>query len=120
FQNKFFRRLIAGLAGRDIRKGIEIFLDFCKSGHISERDIIQMKHSEGEYQIPNHIISRVFLRGNREYYRDGVDTKIKNLFYSEPNQSLPNPFLRIAILDWLNNRRRVKGNSGILGCFSIQ
>jgi energy-coupling factor transporter ATP-binding protein EcfA2 len=30
----FFRRIILGVAGRDVRKGLEIFLDFCKSGHI--------------------------------------------------------------------------------------
>jgi len=119
FQNKFFKRLISGLAGRDVRKGIEIFLDFCKSGHISDKDIIQMKHTEGEYQIPNHIVSRVFLRGNREYYSDS-DTRIKNLFYSDPSDKFPNPFLRVAILDWLNERRRTKGASGIVGFYRIE
>lgn len=118
FQNKFFKRLISGLAGRDVRKGIEIFLDFCKSGHISESDIIQMKHSQGEYKIPNHIVSRVFLRGNRVYYSDS-DTRIKNLFYSDPSDDFPNPFIRVAILTWLNERKRIKGPSGILGFFKI-
>ena len=36
FQNDFFKKLISGLAGRNIRKRIEIFLDFCKSGHITD------------------------------------------------------------------------------------
>lgn len=119
FQNKFFKRLISGLAGRDVRKGIEIFLDFCKSGHITEADIMHMKFSQGDYQLPNHIISRVFLRGNREYYSDS-DTRIKNLFYSEPSDKFPDPFLRIAILDWLNERRRIKGTSGIVGFYKVE
>lgn len=119
FQNKYFKRLISGLAGRDVRKGIEIFLDFCKSGHITDTDIMQMKVLEGDYQIPNHIVSRVFLRGNREFYSDS-DTHIRNLFYSDPSEKFPNPFLRVAILDWLNARRRATGTSGIVGFYKVE
>ena len=118
FQNKFFKKLIVGIAGRDIRKGIEVFLDFCKSGHISEGDILQMKKSNGDYELPNHIISRVFLRGNRLYYSDS-DTKVKNLFYSEPNDKIPDPFTRVAILNWLKIRNRTKGPSGIIGFHKV-
>jgi len=114
FQNNFFRKLLIGIAGRDIRKGIEIFLDFCKSGHINEGDILQMIKSNGDYSLPNHIISRVFIRGNRLYYSDS-DTKVKNLFYSDPSDKLPDPFVRISILTWLRKRNRIKGPSGIIG-----
>lgn len=114
FQNRFFKKLITGLAGRDVRKGIEIFLDFCKSGHISEKDIFKMKQTKGEYILPNHIISRVFMRGNRIYYSDS-ESRIKNLFHSDPSDNLPDPFIRIAILEWLHTHRRKPGPSGILG-----
>lgn len=119
FQNLFFKRLISGLAGRDVRKGIEIFLDFCKSGHISETDIMKMKLYQGDYTLQNHIISRVFLRGSREYYSDS-ETRIKNLFQSDPSDKFPDPFLRVAILDWLNERRRIKGISGIAGFYKVE
>lgn len=114
FQNHFFKRLISGLAGRDVRKGIEVFLDFCKSGHITESEIIKIKRSKGDYKLPNHIISRVFMRGNRLYYSDDV-SRIKNLFHSNPSDDLPDPFIRIAILKWLFDNRRKKGPSGIMG-----
>lgn len=119
FQNLFFKRLISGLAGRDVRKGIEIFLDFCKSGHISEAEIMKMKLNQGDYSLQNHIISRVFLRGSREYYSDS-ETRIKNLFQSEPSDKFPDPFLRVSILDWLNERRRIKGTSGIAGFYKVE
>ena len=32
--DRLLRKLIIGLAGRDIRRAMEIFLDFCRSGHI--------------------------------------------------------------------------------------
>lgn len=60
-----------------------------------------------------------FLRGSREYYSDS-DTRIKNLFYSEPSDKFPDPFLRVAILDWLNERRRIKGTSGIAGFYKVE
>ncbi len=114
FQNQFFNRLISGLAGRDIRRGIEIFLDFCKSGHITDREIFKMKQAKGEFKIPNHIISRVFLRGSRVYYSD-LDSRVKNIFHSEPSDDLPDPFIRIGILKWLYLLKNQKGPSGIVG-----
>ncbi len=114
FQDRFFKWLISGIAGSDIRIGLEIFLDFCKSGHISERDILLIKHSKGEHKLRNDIITNVFLRGNRFYYTD-AEARIKNIFYSDPSDSLPDPFVRLNILKWLNDRYKVKGPSGITG-----
>jgi energy-coupling factor transporter ATP-binding protein EcfA2 len=118
FQNDFFKKLISGLAGRNIRKGIEIFLDFCKSGHITDSFILKMKHSKGEFSLPNHIISKVMIRGNRLYYTDS-ESRIKNLFISDPADSLPDPFVRVGILVWLRSMRRKKGPSGITGFHKI-
>ncbi|MCM5530250.1 type I restriction endonuclease [Parasegetibacter sp. NRK P23] len=117
FQNNFFKKLLIGLAGSDLRKGIEIFTDFIKSGHISEVDILKMKQSKGEHKLSNHIVSKVFLRGNRAYYND-ESSKIKNLFYSDPSDSIPNPFTRLSILKWLHSNYRIKGPSGIPGFHS--
>lgn len=119
FQNNFFKRIISGLAGRDIRKGIEAFLDFCKSGHINDGEIFKMKQSKGEHKLPNHIISKVFMRGNRLYYSD-EESRIKNLFNSNPSDDLPDPFVRLAILKWLYDNRRKKGPSGIIGFHKIE
>jgi len=118
FQQDFFKKLITGLAGRNIRKGIEIFLDFCKSGHISDSYILKMKRSEGEFSLPNHIVSKVFIRGNRVYYTDS-ESRIKNMFYSDPSDTLPDPFIRVGILAWLYSRYRIKGPSGITGFHKI-
>ena len=76
FQDNFFRRVITGLAGRNLRKGLEIFLDFCKSGHISEDLIFKIRQSEGDYKLPQHLISKILLKGNRRYY---YDKEIKSL-----------------------------------------
>lgn len=119
FQNHFFKKLITGLTGSNIRNGIEIFLDFCKSGHITDSEIFKIKQSKGSYVIPSHVISKVFLRGDRVFYSDD-SSRIKNLFYTDPSDKIPNPFARIEILKWLQSKYRVRGLSGILGFHRIE
>jgi len=114
FQNIFFKKLISGLAGRDIRKGLEIFLDFCKSGHITEDEIFKMRQSKGDYSLPNHIISRIILRGTNKYYND-ENSIVKNLFHSYRSDEIPNPFVRQAILIWLKNRYGITGPNSTKG-----
>lgn len=118
FQNNFFKKLISGLAGRDIRKGLEIFLDFCKSGHITEDEIFKMRQTKGDYSIPNHLISRILLRGSRRYYID-ENSIVKNLFCSYKSDDMPNPFIRQAILIWLKNRYRELGPNSTKGFHKI-
>ena len=115
FQNDvLFRRLITGIAGSNIRKGLEIFLDFCKSGHIQEDEIFKIRHSKGDHILPKHIVTRVLFRGNRRYYHD-ANSIVKNIFSSYPEDILPDPFARLAILTWLKKNYRTRGPSGVLG-----
>lgn len=104
FSNNFFKKLISGFAGRNIRNGIEIFLDFCKSGHINDAEITKIIKSDSEYILPNHLISKVFIRGNKVYYTDS-NSRIKNLFYSIPSDEIPDPFVRVSILKYLFDNR---------------
>ncbi|MEP1781633.1 type I restriction endonuclease [Reichenbachiella sp.] len=117
FQNHFFNRIITALTGRDIRKGLEIFLDFCKSGHISEDHIYKIRQSKGDFVLPNYLINRVLIRGNRKYFSDfGF---VRNLFHSEPSDKVPNPFARISILRWLKNRYRLHGPNKTKGYHKV-
>lgn len=114
FQDQLFKRIISGLAGRNIRKGLEILLDFCKSGHIGVDDILRIRTTNGEYHLPNHVIAKILLKGKRKYYSD-LESNIKNLFSAEETDDLPDPFVRIAILQWLKNRWRESGPNRIIG-----
>jgi len=119
FQNNFFRRVITGLAGRNLRKGLEIFLDFCKSGHIAEDLIFKIRLSDGDYKLPQHLISKILLKGNRKYYYD-KESNVKNLFYSEPEDPLPDPFVRISILLWLKKKFREHGPNRTKGYHKVE
>lgn len=119
FQDNLFRRIITGLAGRNIRKGLEIFLDFCKSGHITEDIIFKIRQSGGDYKLPSYLISKIILKGNRKYYYD-KESKVKNLFFSDENDSLPDPFVRISILLWLKRMYREYGPNRTKGYHKVE
>ncbi len=118
FQDQLFRRIITGLAGRNIRKGLEILLDFCKSGYLGTDELLKLRQSNGEYQVAHHLMMKILLKGTRHYYSD-AHSNIKNLFTSNADDPLPNPFLRIAILKWLRNRFREPGPNRTIGFHKV-
>ncbi|WP_382408709.1 type I restriction endonuclease [Glaciecola siphonariae] len=119
FQEQFFKRIIVGLAGRNIRKGLEIVLDFCKSGHIPEDLILKIRQSDGHFEIPVNYVSKILFKGNRKYYDDSA-SYIKSLFHSYVEDALPDPFMRISILELLKSKSREFGPNKIRGFHKIQ
>lgn len=118
FQDQLFKRIITGLAGRNIRRGLEILLDFCKSGHIGADEILRIRASSGDYKLPNHVITKILLKGRRRYYSD-AEANIKNLFSSDEGDSLPDPFARISILQWLSDNKKIAGPNRVIGFHKV-
>ncbi|MFK8058299.1 MAG: hypothetical protein AB8F78_19395 [Saprospiraceae bacterium] len=115
FQNRFFKKLMVGITGRNIRKGLEIFLDFCKSGYLSEDLILTMRTSLEPVEIPNYTVGTIMLRGQKRFY-DERSARIKNVFNCEPNSDeIPDYFSRFHILKWLKERNRIHGPTRIKG-----
>lgn len=119
FQNQFFKKLMIGLTGRNIRKGLEIFLDFCKSGYLSEDLILKMRSAPSSIEIPNHLVTRILLRGTKRFY-DEDTSKIKNVFSCDPKlEEIPDHFIRYSILQWLKDRQREHGPTKVKGYHMI-
>ena len=115
FENVYFNRLVSGIAGKDLRKGLEVFLDFCKSGHLDEAEVLKMKKFGAQHILKNHLVSKIILRGSKKYYA-GEESIIKNVFASNPEEDvLPNPFTRLFILKWLFELHYKDGPSKIKG-----
>lgn len=119
FQDADFKSIIKGLAGRNIRRGLEVVLDFCKSGHISTDQILKMRLSIGEYRLPPHLVYKVLLKGNRRYFSDDK-SRLLNVFYSDNNDDLPDPFVRLDILSWLRDNFRKKGPNNSTGYHKVE
>src|SRR5271157_3992312 len=112
--DRLLRRMLVGLAGKNIRRAMEIFLDFCKSGHIGEKEYLKIRTSKGNYPLPYHLVTRVLLRLNRRFY-DGDLSHVKNVFQCNSYDPKPNHFTRLAILLWLQQHFHDVGPTGIRG-----
>lgn len=114
--DRFARRMIIGLAGRNIRRALEIFLEFCKSGHIGEDQIFKIRQSKGDYSLPLHHVATVLLRMNRRFY-DSDHSYIKNIFAGNRDDVLPAYFCRFMILQWLRGNFQTSGTQGLKGYY---
>lgn len=115
FENKQYgRNIIVGLAGWNIRKAFEIFLEFCRSGYIRTEEIFERQVLPGQSPLSHGVVAKVLLRTNRRYY-DGDHSFVKNLFQCNPNSAAPCTFLRYWILVWLRAKTNLAGPSGIKG-----
>lgn len=104
------------LSDRNTRNGIQIFEDFCKSGHILAEDILMMRTVGKDYELPSYKFLNAMLRKNRRYY-NGEQSNFINLFYSDFNDDFPDPFIRIDILRWLKDHNAKEGPTKNKGMF---
>lgn len=104
-QNSMTLNIFYRLSDRNTRYGIQIFEDFCKSGHINSGDFLKMRTAGKEYILPSYKFLNALLRKNRKYY-NGDESNFINLFGSDYHDDFPDPFVRIDILKWL----QVKSN----------
>jgi hypothetical protein len=116
---EMIKKMISGLAGGDMRRAFEIFLDFCKSGYVDEAEILKMRQSGGHYSLPLHIVTRVLLRGNRRFY-DGNTSIVKNMFQSSPDEQVADHLVRYRILRWLADNHNVRGPNGVRGYHRVE
>lgn len=112
--NIFFR-----LSDRNTRRGIQIFEDFCKSGHMESTDIFKIKVLEDAATVPTFKLVNVLLRKNRRYY-NGEESNFINLFGSDYRDDFPDPFIRIDMLKWLQVRIGTGGLRGSRGFCSSE
>jgi hypothetical protein len=112
--DKVIRQVLIGLARDDVRRAMEIFLEFCTSGHIDEAEIFKMKQMKGNYALDFQTVARVLLRMNGRFY-DGDKSYLKNLYQCYPDDPRPDHLVRYRVLGWLKDRLRVEGTTGVEG-----
>ena len=113
-KNQWAMNIFYKLSNRNIREGIQLFEDFCKSGHIKSEDIFMIRASGEEYELPPHKIINALLRKNRKYFSE-EKSNFSNLFFSKFDDDFPDPFTRVDILLWLKNYLKIEGPNNIQG-----
>lgn len=115
FENeRFARRIITGLAGWDMRKAMEIFLDLCRSGFVDEGWILNHQVTGAPFRLSEDIVLKILMRTHNLFY-NGDDSRIKNIYQIDRDSKRPCQFVRYWILLWFFQRADREGPSGIRG-----
>jgi Cdc6-like AAA superfamily ATPase len=117
--DRYVRRFIVGLSGRNIRRALEIFLQFCTSGHISEDEIYKIRHSEGRHVLPLELVTTVLLRLNQRFYAS-KGAYLKNLYAIDEHDARPSFFARLIILKLLRNKQDDIGPKRLRGYVHVR
>ena len=116
--NRWAKTIFYNLSNGNIREAIQLFEDFCKSGHIKAEDIFGIKVTDGNYSLPSYKLLNALIRKNRKYYNEEF-SNFTNLFSSNNSDDFPDPFVRVDILLWLKSKLNNIGISGLKGYHKI-
>lgn len=114
--NEAAEHLISGVSGMNLRRAMEMFLDFCKSGYLPEDHIARMGLSGGDLTAPKEVTTRALIRGSDRFY-DEDTSLVKNLYSTRNPSTERSHFLRIFALKWLDDRKEQKGPAKVKGYF---
>jgi hypothetical protein len=108
------RRMLDGLSGRNLRVAFELFQEFCRSGHITEDHIVNIRQRKGEYTLPLDVVLSILLRRSFRFY-DSDRANLKNLTDLDPKDAYPSYFTRLLLLRWLDAKFSEAGPTGLKG-----
>jgi len=111
-------RLLEALAGRDVRKALEMFVAIVTSGHLSTNAIMSNVLGASAFPINEFHIIRILMRADYRFFSENNDT-ITNIFHYSNDWSKPDNFLLSEILYFLCMNRKRHGELGLEGYFSV-
>ena len=112
-------RVLQGIAGRDVRRALEMFVAILISGHLREEAITSSTMGAGGIAIREYTVLKILMRTEYRFFSDRSGF-VSNIFYLDEQWDQPNNFLIPDILYWLYQRRKESGSIGLEGYFSIQ
>jgi hypothetical protein len=107
-------RILEALAGRNVRKALDMFMAILTSGHMPEEVIASVAQGSGFRSFPEYRILRALMRQDFRFFNNDTGF-IANLLHCEPRWERPTNFLLPEILFYLIARRKVRGDNGQMG-----
>jgi hypothetical protein len=112
-------RVLEALAGRDVRRALEMFVSIITSGHLKPEAIMSTSVGAGGISISEHRIIKILMRTDYAFFSDNSGF-VSNIFFFEPDWEKPDNFLLIEILFFLSRNRKKIGQLGLEGYFSCK
>ncbi len=111
-------RVLEALAGRDVRKALEMFVAVVTSGHLSTSAITSTVRGGQAFAIHESDVLRILMRTAYTNFSDESGF-VTNVFTYYNDWARPDNFLIIEVLYWLSTRRK-KRESSLEGYFSVE
>jgi len=110
-------RVLESIAGKDVRRALEIFGAIITSGYLSTTAIASNTIGGGDVSLKEHTILRILMRTNRRFFSKDSGF-VQNIFTYDDQCEKPNNFLLIEILFFLFKNRKTVGLINVEGYFT--
>jgi hypothetical protein len=112
-------RVLEALAGRNVRKALDMFMAIITSGHMPEDLITNVVSGPETSSFPEHLIFRILMRQDYRFYSDNSGN-IANLFFCDRRWERPSNFTVIEAIFYLVKNIRSPGDNGQMGFVSVE
>ena len=99
------------LAGKDVRRALDMFVSIITSGHLGEDQITSSVRGGGEIRITEHNLLKILMRADYLLFSDGSGF-VSNVFHFENEWNRPSNLLIPEILFYLASSRKRVGQIG--------
>lgn len=110
--------ILEALAGRNVRKALDMFMAIITSGHMPEDLITSVAAGELAQRFPEYLILRILMRQDYRFFSDASGF-VSNIFYCSRQWERPSNLLVPELLFYLLGQRRVNGENGQLGFVAV-
>ncbi len=111
-------RVIEALAARNVRQSLDMFMSILTSGHMPEDVLTKIALGHEFAGLNEFTLIKILMRGDGRFFTD-TSGFIANIFYCDSTWKRPSNFICVEILFWLIGMRKVKGDNGHMGYFSV-
>jgi hypothetical protein len=112
-------RVLEAIAGRDVRRALEMFVSIITSGYLSETAITSTVMGGKTVPITERSILKILMRTGYKFFSDNSGF-ISNIFSFNSDWQKPDNFLLVEILFFLATNRKRQGQIGLEGYFSCR
>ncbi len=111
-------RMLEALAGRDVRRALDMFFSIITSGHMPENLIASVAQGAIVRSFPEYLVLRALMRQSYRFFNNNTGF-IANIFHCEGRWERPSNLLIPEALFFLISQRKVKGDNGQMGFVAL-
>lgn len=110
-------RVLQGLAGRDVRRALDIFFKVLISGHLTNERITSVGVGGESFPIDDNLMLRTLMREDYRFFHNGSGY-IRNIYFFDRAWTGADNLLIPEILYFLAANLKTRGNIGLEGFFT--